>query len=64
MTQTETTVLITCDCTVCKGKSARIGGEVTGGPKIKATKIHNLVQIAHSPLARTASAQRFGPWAV
>jgi hypothetical protein len=59
----ETTV-ITCTCTVCNGLSARIRGEVTGSPKTKATKIHNLVGIAHSPLAKSASAQRFGPWAV
>lgn len=64
MTETQATVLITCDCTVCNGLSARVRGEVTGSPKSKATKVHNLVRLAHSPLAKSGSAQQFGPWAV
>jgi hypothetical protein len=52
------TQTITCDCKVCKGKSAK----VRGSRRYMPTMIHNLVGIAHSPLARAASAQRSGPW--
>lgn len=59
MTTTETQV-ITCDCKVCGGKSARMKGTDPQDP----TTIHNLVGLAHSPMAQAESVQRFGPWAV
>jgi len=52
------TQTITCNCKWCEGKSARVRGTQHYTP----TMVHNLVGIAHSPLARAASAQRSGPW--
>ncbi|MGD0287406.1 MAG: hypothetical protein ABSC31_13700 [Acidimicrobiales bacterium] len=49
---------ITCNCKVCKGKSAK----VRGAQKYTPTMVHNLVGVAHSPLARAASTQQWGPW--
>ena len=64
MTETQTTV-ITCTCRVCNGLSARIRGNGTiGGRKATPTAIHNMVRIAHGPLAKAASTQANGPWAV
>lgn len=60
----ETTV-VTCNCKVCNGMSARMRGAGTvAGKKATPTAIHNIVRMAHSPLARSASAQQFGPWPV
>lgn len=61
MTATAETTVITCTCTVCNGQQARIRGNGAG---ITPTKAHNLVRVAHSPLAKAASTVRFGPWAV
>jgi hypothetical protein len=60
------TAIITCNCSTCNGLSARVKGDGTtaGGKKITATAIHNLVRMAHSPLAKAASTQANGPWAV
>lgn len=59
------TMLITCDCSVCNGLSAKVGktanGKVTGGK----TAIHNLVRMAHfHPFRNGAQMQAHGPWAV
>jgi hypothetical protein len=54
------TTTIQCDCTVCDGKRAMVRGD----GRMSATKRHNMVQLAHSPLSGSASAKQFGPWAV
>jgi hypothetical protein len=59
-TEQPATQVITCDCSWCKGKSAKVRGSETYTP----TMIHNLVGVAHSPLARAASSRRWGPWPV
>lgn len=65
MNGTDTTTVITCDCKVCNGQSARVRGEGTfEGKPYTRTMIHNMVRMAHSPLSRTRSARDFGPWAV
>lgn len=58
------TTKITCDCKVCNGMAATVRGDGTrDGKPLTPTMVHNLVRIAHSPMARSASAQKFGPWA-
>lgn len=59
------TTTITCDCKIHQGKSANVRGDGThdGKPYTK-TMVHNLVALAHSPLAKAQSVQRFGPWPV
>jgi|GEM_PF-1654813 hypothetical protein len=59
MPETTTTQVIECDCSVCQGRKA----EVRGSERYSSTAVHNIVQLAHSPLARAASAKQFGPWA-
>jgi hypothetical protein len=45
--------------------AALVRGDGThDGKPLTKTMVHNLVRIAHSPMARSASAQKFGPWAV
>jgi hypothetical protein len=56
----EPTQIITCDCCVCGGKSAKVRGAERYSP----TAVHNLVSVAHSPLSRVASVKRFGPWPI
>lgn len=61
------TILITCTCKVCGGKTARVREalreEVTGESKNARTVRHNMVMLAHSALGRAASVRTFGPWA-
>jgi hypothetical protein len=57
----ETTTVITCTCKVCKGRSARVRGTDDG---MSRTLIHNMVCLAHGPLAGAGNAKKFGPWAV
>jgi hypothetical protein len=54
------TSIISCDCSVCQGRKA----EVRGNPQLNAVKRHNLVALAHSPLAASASGRKFGPWPI
>lgn len=51
MTETQTTI-IECGCKVCKGRKAEVRGDGSG---MTAVKAHNLVQLAHSPLAGAIS---------
>jgi len=56
------TDLITCDCSHCHGRSARVR---CGGHRRTPTTVHNLVCIAHNPvLSQARSTVSFGPWAV
>ena len=62
------TITITCDCGVCDGLAAKVraGAEATvsGDSKDARTTRHNLVRLAHGPLARAQSVRDHGPWAV
>jgi hypothetical protein len=57
----ETSQIITCNCTLCKGRSAKV---VASTGRRTPTMIHNLVCIAYSPLANAASGKKFGPWPI
>jgi hypothetical protein len=65
MTTDERETVIACSCAVCDGRRARVRGDgVTyGGTPLTLTVRHNLVALAHGPLARAASVRAHGPWA-
>lgn len=49
-------VRIICECKVCQGQGAEVPtgnlGGAQQGTKDYATTVHNLVQLAHSPIGR------------
>lgn len=63
-------VKITCLCATCTedGHAAITTKAIADSLNLAAptksaqTKVHNLVQLANGPFARTASARRTGPW--
>jgi hypothetical protein len=66
---TSNRVRITCDCRHHKGKACEIAAgpfadTTQGDSKTAKTLRHNLVNAAHSMLAKTESGRRNGPWAV
>lgn len=58
----EPTVRIVCNCKACSGKAARVRKSYADAERMDATRIHNLVQMAHGPLSMAPQIRANGPW--
>ena len=59
----ECAVKVTCFCSACSAKSAIVRESYAEQHKMTATHVHNLVQMAHSPLQGAPQVKANGPWA-